>query len=85
MASNSRDQAVSLSLPRTMGNGPMMMTAPPLARAFPDRREGMTERNAKIRPAIIRRIPIETMSWLVNMLGPLVIAFNERLFSGMFK
>ncbi len=54
-----------------------MTTAPPLPRKFPDRRDGrMTERNARIRPAIIKRMPIETMGWSVNLLGPLVIAFE---------
>ncbi len=85
MASSRRDRAVSLSLPSTMGKGPMMITAPLLARVLPDLRDGMTERNARIRPAIIKRIPIEKMSWSVKLLGPLVIAFKERLFSGMFK
>ena len=55
--------ATSLLLPRTMGNSPITMTAPPCDLAFP-RREGTAKATkARRNPTSINRAPTRTIVW----------------------
>lgn len=57
------DQAACLELPKTIGKGPIMMTAPPCDFAFPRREGTANATRARRNPASINMAPTRTIVW----------------------
>lgn len=59
----SKDLATSLLLPRTMGNGPIIITAPPRDLAFPRKEGTANATKARKNPTSINRAPTRIIDW----------------------